>query len=218
MIRAVIFDLDQTLLDRSATFKSFTSEQFRRFHPEHIDCDENEYWNVVNELDDNGYKDKQVMFREVCEKLNLSVNPNVLFRDFKEHYGKKPILFNGVIEMLEILKENYVLAVITNGRTKAQSTKIRVSGIEGFFDEVTISESVGVKKPSPIIFNHCLAKLELQPEHCVYVGDNPRNDVEAAKAIGMKSLWVKNDHFEPPAHCDGVIEELGDLYDLLETF
>lgn len=216
MIQAVIFDLDQTLLDRSATFRAFAIKQHQRFSSELNSCDVEQYWAAMNQLDDNGYKDKRIMFQEVCELLELSIDPHKLYNDFKQRYGSNPVLFAGVTEMLETLKGCYQLAVITNGRTKAQGTKIRVSGLVPYFDEVTISESVGVKKPSPQIFHHCLSRLGISAENCVYIGDNPKNDVEAAKAVGMKALWIKNPHFDPPTQCDGVVESWDDLYSFLK--
>ncbi len=216
MIKAVIFDLDQTLLDRSATFQLFVKDQHQRFVSHLKGCDEVMYLETMLMFDNNGYKDKQTMFAEVCEHLSLSIDSDVLFEDFKVHYGTQPVLFDDVVEVLKSLKNKYKLAVITNGRVKAQATKIRVAGIDSYFDVVTISEAVGVKKPNPAIFHHCLDKLQLEAEDCIYIGDNPVNDVEAALKVGMKAVWIKNRHFKPPAmQCEGEIENVTDLLDIL---
>ena len=209
MIKAVIFDLDQTLLDRTATFRLFTENQHQRFVSQLGGCDQSKYWDTMHRFDDNGYKDKQTMFTEVCEHLGLTINPNTLFEDFKTHYGNKPVLFRHAEETLENLKTQYKIAVITNGRVKAQATKIQVSGIFPYFDVITISEAVGVKKPDPRIFQHCIDGLELKANDCVYIGDHPINDIEAALNFGMKAIWVKNLHFHPPSmEFDGTIENL----------
>ncbi|MGJ8657981.1 MAG: HAD family hydrolase [Akkermansiaceae bacterium] len=210
MLKAIIFDLDQTLVNRTATFKAFIKSQHLRFNSE-ITCDESTYMDTMFLFDNNGYKDKQTMFAEVCAHLNLSIDPDILFDDFKQHYGSVPILFDGVLETLDELQQNYRLAIITNGRVKAQTTKIRVSGLEKYFEVVTISEAVGIKKPAPEIFQHCLSQLKLPPQECIYIGDNPINDVKAAMGVGMKAIWVKTPHFEPPVQCHGVLEKFEDL-------
>ena len=63
---------------------------------------------------------------------------------------------------------------------------------------VVISEEVGVKKPDPSIFVHCLELLSVEASCAAYVGDNPANDIEPANKLGMISIWVENSNFEAP--------------------
>ena len=214
MLKAVIFDLDQTLLDRTATFKLFLENQYSRFHGELGALSIGDYVTCVQSHDDNGYVPKDEVYARVCSTWPLNLKES-LFTDFIENYGQEPVLFAGVTAVLETLSEKHKLGLITNGRTKGQSAKLDKANLRKYFSAVSISEEVGVKKPNPAIFKHCLRHLDVSPAQAVYVGDHPEKDVLAAQQIGLKGIWVRNQHYSAPETADGIIDELSELLNLL---
>ena len=90
----------------------------------------------------------------------------------------------------------YQLHIITNGFEEVQLLKMEKSEILHFFDKVITSESVGVKKPNPIIFNHALKITEASAEKSVMIGDNLEADIEGAQRIGMHTIFF-NYHKQP---------------------
>ena len=58
------------------------------------------------------------------------------------------------------------------------------------FEAVVISDQVGWRKPSPIIFHEALNRLHLDPADALFVGDRPEIDVLGAKRVGMAAAWV----------------------------
>ncbi len=216
MLRAVIFDLDQTLLDRAATFHRFLEKQYLRFQRDLQAVSLTEYTATVQSYDSNGYTPKSDVYTQVCADLSLGLSKE-LYTDFKEVYGQEPVLFGDTVTVLEALAARYKLGLITNGRSTGQNAKIDGAGLRRFFDAIKISEEEGVKKPSPVIFERCLEQLGVPPAQAVYIGDHPRKDVVAAQQVGLKGIWVRSRNYTAPESADGIIDNLGELLDLLAS-
>ncbi|MBK1790909.1 HAD family hydrolase [Persicirhabdus sediminis] len=216
MIEHLIFDLDQTLVDRSSTLRKFVHNQHARLLAGRSELTAEDYWAGIQRFDKNGYASKSEMFEQTAEFLQLPVPASELLEDFLSNYGADAVLFDGVHEVLSQLQKTYQLALLSNGRSKAQRAKIASTGLAGYFDLTIISQEVGMKKPDPRIFQLCLRQLEAQPHQCLYLGDHPVNDVETAKSCGLLGVWRANDHYQPPAQSDGQIQSLSQLPQLLE--
>lgn len=216
MIKGIVFDLDQTLVDRCSTFRLFIGDQFERFADSFAPYSRDDYWKSIRRFDDNGYSEKSEMFSSACNDLDIGIDPEVLCADFKENYGKHPVLFDGALAVLDALKPKFRLGLVSNGRSIGQRAKLKHSGLEKYFEVVKISEEEGVAKPDHRIFERCLKDLGLKANQCVYIGDHPTNDVSAARACGMKGIWVKSSHYMAPEKNDGIIESLSDLLDLID--
>ena len=91
--------------------------------------------------------------------------------------------------MLEYLLPKYKLHIITNGFEEIQTKKLEKSNIAHYFHNIVTSESVGVKKPNPIIFNHALKLANTTPENSMMIGDNYEADILGAHQIGMKTIF-----------------------------
>ena len=215
-MRAVIFDLDQTLLNRDATFEGFIRGQFRRYAGELPGgTTEDSYLAAFKRFDCNGYSKKEVMFTHACELLGVAEHAAMLTEDFINEYGTEPVLLEDTLATLETLRGNYRLGLVTNGRTLAQNCKITHSGLRPFFDDIRISQSEGIKKPDSRIFQSSLEALEVGPGEGVYVGDHPLNDVTAAMDAGLRGIWRRSPHYDAPEECDAVINCLAELPDVL---
>ncbi len=213
--KGILFDLDQTLIDRDATFINFLEGQFCRFAAAFRSVDLSTYTAYLKEHDNNGYTPKEQLFEQVVADLALDVDPRELLLDFRKNYGLQPTLFEDALDTLTKLSETYILGLITNGRSESQTAKISNSGIRQFFHAICISEEEGIKKPDPIIYNRCLERLGLTAEVCVFVGDHPNFDVEVPRGLGMRAIWLANDNFPAPTDSDGIISRLSQLPGLL---
>jgi putative hydrolase of the HAD superfamily len=119
--------------------------------------------------------------------------------------------------MLKELKSRSLsLGVITNGKGKLQMDSIEALGIKPYFDTILISEWEGLKKPQPEIFLKAVNSLNLSSGECVFVGDHPENDVRAANAVGMTSIW-KRDHLCRQVEADYIINGLDEIPRLLSA-
>lgn len=202
MRRAIIFDLDETLIDRQETMRQFLVGQHQRLFDELAPIGE-PFVSAVLSHQDGGYADKQVAYELALSDYDVGPTLiDVLMNDFSENYGGEAVCFADVAEVLAQLQERFVLGLISNGRSKIQRRKLDSAKITAYFDVIVISEEAGMKKPDPSIFRHCLKLLDLSPEDAWYVGDHPVNDMLPAVEIGMRGIWIKNHRFPcaPTAH------------------
>ena len=98
-------------------------------------------------------------------------------------------LVPGTKELLEYLKPKYHLHLITNGFQEVQHTKLSGSGLEPYFETLTVSEEVGVKKPNPEIFYYALRKAHATAEESLMIGDEMAVDIDGARAAGIDQLF-----------------------------
>lgn len=99
-------------------------------------------------------------------------------------------LFEEALSVVEAIKRQARVGMITNGPTEIQRNKIIRLEIAELFPFVLISEEVGVWKPDPAIFQRALELGEAAPEEAVYVGDSPEHDIAGARAAGITSVWI----------------------------
>ena len=73
-----------------------------------------------------------------------------------------------------------------------------------------------MKKPDPEIFHRALRTLNVRAQDAVFVGDNPEADIHAAKAVGLKAVWMEDRHWPAPRDADATISELCALPETLD--
>ena len=200
-VRAVIFDLDDTLYSYEAAdevaFAAVADYAKKRFglEPErtrelHDQC----FARQKRELgDDNaGIHSRIVRFEKFLEELKKPVFPHALnltdlyWNTFLDHMTPEP----GITELLRVLRLRGIQTVVgTNMTAYMQFRKIAKLGIGQYIDTVLTSEEAGAEKPSLKFFMFLLTKLGRAPGECVYIGDNARRDYEGAENAGIPAVW-----------------------------
>jgi putative hydrolase of the HAD superfamily len=123
-------------------------------------------------------------------------------------------LFEGAIEILDYLKPNYKLHIITNGFAEVQFKKLHNSGLAEYFITVTNSEMAGVKKPNPKIFEHALSLAKTTKEKSIMIGDCIDADVNGALSFGMDAIYFNEPKKEVPNH----VKQIHHLLDIKNYF
>ncbi len=95
-------------------------------------------------------------------------------------------------EVLEALKPRYRLGVIAN---QPLDTRKRMEEwqLAEYFDLMLISAEVGFSKPDPLLFREALYKAQVTADKCVMIGDKLTNDIAPAKALGFKTVWIRQE-------------------------
>tara|TARA_B100000579_G_scaffold222465_1_gene181942 strand:- start:117 stop:797 length:681 start_codon:yes stop_codon:yes gene_type:complete len=202
-IKNVFFDLDHTLWDFERN-SALTFELL--FNKYKLDIDINsflkvyvpinlEYWRLYrNESISKEYL-RFNRLNDAFKKLNIDVSSdliNKLSYDYIENLPKFNHLIDGAHELLLYLKKKYKLYLITNGFRNVQSNKLKNSGIGNFFLSIYDSESVGVKKPNPLIFNHALDDSGCIARESVMIGDSFEADIQGSLSVGMNAIHYVN--------------------------
>ncbi|WP_232510184.1 HAD family hydrolase [Paenibacillus crassostreae] len=197
MIKAIIFDFDNTLMDRDMTFRKY-AEQFVCEHLDHLDPQTQDV--IVSDLivrDADGYRDKQAFFEEMVEVLpwKKPLTAAEIKTFYNTHYMTHACRMDYVEEVLAYCSHRgYLMAVMTNGQHQIQYGKMDNLQLRDSFHTVIVSEDAGMKKPDPRIYQMALDQLEVEAEQCVFVGDHPVNDIWGANQLGIRGVWLRRNH------------------------
>lgn len=188
-MQGIIFDLDETLIDRHLAVTRFAEGLWNSYVSDRpLDV----FVEDVHRLDGHGYGARDAFFDAMMVSYPGSLPSVETMRErFYGEVWETPQLAEGVIEILRMLSErNIPLAIVSNGSSVAQRSKIQRSGIEDFFDAIVISEELGIRKPDARIYVEAADRLAAAPAECWFVGDHPVNDVWGSKQVGFRAAWV----------------------------
>ena len=183
MITDLFFDLDHTLWDFERN-SALTFEEILEIHNVRVDlADFLEVYVPINLHYWKLYRDEQITkevlryerLNKTFEELKITVSNSTIIQLSEDYIRVLPRynhLFNNANEILSYLQPKYKLHIITNGFEEVQNDKLKNSGIAHYFDHIINSESVGVKKPNPLIFEHAMDKASSTPLQSVMIGDN----------------------------------------------
>ncbi|WP_033543218.1 HAD family hydrolase [Planococcus sp. CAU13] len=217
MVKAVIFDLDGTLLDRDLSVEKFIAGQHERLNSVLSHIDRLEYTSRFIELEKHGYVWKDKVYEQLINEFEIQgMSKEHLLEDYLTYFSDYCTPFSNLIPMLEDLRNNDILiGMITNGYTEFQTGNFRALGIEHYFDAILISEKEELRKPDKRIFERALERLGVTAEQAIFVGDHPLNDVEASARAGMIGVWKRNPHWQS-ANADFIIDGLDEIPGLIQ--
>lgn len=199
MIRAVIFDLDDTLygykaLDREAgdRVKKYTCEKLGLAEQVYEEAYVYGRSETKRQLGDVAASHNRILyFQKMLEYLG--VNPMPLSLQIYEIYWgiflEKMRLFDGAREFMDCMHAQGITMVICTDLTAhIQHRKIEALGIADDIKYLVTSEEAGREKPAPEMFALCLKKLNMAAEEVCYIGDSLTKDIEGAMAAGMRAV------------------------------
>ncbi|MCB8988523.1 MAG: HAD family hydrolase [Ardenticatenaceae bacterium] len=131
-------------------------------------------------------------------------------------------LYDDTITVLETLhRQAYKIGLVTNSMMPMwmRDIELRTYGILEYFDVRITSGDFGYMKPHPAIYERALDQLQVQPQHAVFVGDRPANDIAGANAAGLISVLMAPPHINyqlNEVEPDFVITNLSELLPLLD--
>lgn len=190
MIRAVLFDLDDTLFPQSSWLEGAWASVANRAAELGLDGDAllGALIDVAALGSDRGRIINRALVR--IGARGASVDP--LVDAFCSHAPDHLPLFPGVANALARLASEVTLALVTDGDPDIQRAKLRALDLDGTFAVVVLSDELGRhrRKPDPQPFRNALALLGMAAGDAVFVGDRPDKDVAGAQAAGLRAVRV----------------------------
>ena len=215
--KAILFDLDGTLWDRTSAVRALAGAQHQHLARVVGHIPREHYVERIVALDDLGRLDKRVLYETVGVEFDLSdADVACLHGDFWARFPGHTQPFSEVIQTLKALRRVGIrLGIVTNGWIAVQEAKIEQLGLSALIDAVLISEREGVRKPNAEIFHRALAMLRVEASEAWFVGDNPDDDVAGAIAAGLRAFWRDGPDWPRPATECETIRTIDELLSLL---
>ncbi len=204
MIRAIVFDFGQTLVDSSEGFRAAEREAQQKAFGALGLADREAFLTVYravrSEFHGRSRFSRKAILAELFRRHGREADPALLTQWETDYWQRVRAMTRPFPEAGEVLRQlaerAYRLALITNSQGQEAEGQHRLADfpeLERRFEVVVVAGEGGVlPKPDPAPFQLCLELLGFSPGEAVYVGDDWRIDVRGAEAVGMRPVWLKH--------------------------
>ncbi len=229
MIRAVVFDFGQTLVDSADGFRSAEKEAQQKAFETLSLADGEMFLAVYREIRSRFHARSDFSRRRILQALfgHYGKNPDAApieqwETEYWERVKEMTRFFPECVSALTALRDRYRLALITNAQGQTQAGMHRMGNypeLARFFEAIVVAGEGDVPaKPDPAPFRLCLRQLGIAPDEAVYVGDDWRIDILGSEAVGMHPVWIKHRslrrNWPAPETRVPVIDSLAGLLDI----
>jgi len=233
MIKAVLFDFGQTLVDSATGFRLAEKQaQDKIFQALAITCHEEfmrHYRRIRGTFHEKGNLSRAKIWQEVywyyCREAHMETLRQwdlAYWQTVKENTQ----FFPETLEVLRGLSRSYRIALLSNTQAQEAAHAHRIQAypeLAECFELVVIAGENDVPpKPDARAFELCLTQLQIAPEEAVHVGDDWRNDICGARKVGIQPVWLKHRSVRrnyPDVQTDvPVITSLDELAGLLVSY
>jgi putative hydrolase of the HAD superfamily len=200
-MQGILIDLDDTLLDD----RSATKTAFMAFFQAHVltctyssDVDALDAWRRISASHWKCYELGQVSFndqrrarvREFLQRAMTDDEADLAFEPYRVAYEASWLLFEDCNAFFE-RTVGIPKVVITNGDRSQQRRKFEATGLCSHIVDIVTPSDCGYWKPHPEIFMAALKVLNLSPDQCIMIGDDPVRDIAPAIRLGMKAIHIE---------------------------
>lgn len=232
-VRAVLFDLDDTLFDHQHCahaaletvhrghdcFKPIPFAAFQRTHAELL---EDLHQAVMfGRMDIDAAREER--FRRLFQSAGVEAADEIV-RDVAAAYRRRYVearrSIAGAAALLVRVRERASVVIVSNNILDEQRQKLRQCGLATLVDELVVSEEVGVSKPDPKIFEAALGRVGCGPREAVMLGDSWSADIAGARAAGIRAIWFNRHDLARPEPAPEVaevrsLEPAGDVLEII---
>lgn len=227
--KVLIFDADETLFD----FKKAEKEAFKEtilefginydesYHFETYKVINNAIWKELEQGLITQSKLKIERFKRFSDKLQIPFDEVEFANVYMKHLANGSFLFEDSFELIENIKDKYKLLIVTNGLTAVQEKRIKQSSIAKYFDNIVISENIGISKPNPGIFEYALKDFkDIDKSQILMIGDSLSSDIKGGINFEIDTCWYNPNKIDNNLNLNPTYEvsSLNELKNLLLDF
>ncbi len=211
MIKAILFDMDDTLFEFDACARAAlrgTLVQSGILYQE-------EWFDVYIRIDRMLWKKRdegllsmnEVMvkrFELFFQELSLCADAAAMNRLYLDNLGNTCIPENGADNVLRYLYSRYNLYVASNGVFNTQIARLKKSGYLKYFKDLFVSDRIGIEKPEKGFFDTCLGKMGYEADQVIIIGDGILSDISGGINAGMNTCWYNRKRERGP---EGIVPQ-----------
>lgn len=228
MIRAIGFDLDNTLFDHTeaaatAMHRLIDAKGWTYVGEESLGNE----WHRIETIYFSQYatgvmtlmEHRRARMREFLVSTDAQVDErefDELWNDYVFHYSNSWVAYSDAHAALSELKSSgYKMAVLTNGQQAQQEAKLKAIGLSDMFEACLAIGTVEALKPDPRAFAQLCRVLDCEPEEVLFIGDDIDVDVRASIRAGLHGVWLNRDSLATPEGVKSQVQTLSSLKEFL---
>jgi len=228
VIRAIGFDLDNTLFDHTEAAASAMHLLIAQKNWTYTGASSvGSEWHRIETIYFSQYaagiltlvEHRRARMREFLESTDVDVDESeldLLWADYVLHYSNCWVAYSDALGALRELKAaGYKLAVLTNGQQAQQEAKLQAIGLSDMFETCLAIGTVEALKPDPRAFAQLCRILNCDPQEVLFVGDDLDVDVRASLNAGLRGVWLNRNRLPTPEGIGAQVQSLSSLKDFL---
>lgn len=196
MIKAILIDIDDTILDFKKSSKKAFINTIKDFNLTYKD----EYFSYFEQINSDLWRDQKLgkisiknLFKKrsamMIEYLGLVEDNNFFTETFSENLSHQAILVDGIEDLLSYLNNKYKLYAASNSVYKRQVSRLKKANLYNFFDGIFVSDTLGYEKPNGKFFEKIIDQIDFNKNEVIMIGDSLKSDIVGAKNAQIKSIW-----------------------------
>lgn len=195
LIKAIIFDLDNTLMDFMVMKNAAVSAAIIAMQDAGLKISFEEAKARIDAI----YKDHGIEFQTVFDEMLLELYGKIDYKilaagivAYRIERESNLKTYPGVFStLIDLLKMGIKLAIVSDAPSKEAWLRLSHLNLHHIFDVIITYDETRERKPSPVPFNMALDKLKLRPDECLMIGDWAERDIVGAKIVGMKTVFAR---------------------------
>lgn len=222
MIKAIIFDLDNTLIDFMCMKRTSCEAAIDAMISAGLKISKKKGMRILFDLYSQYGLEYQRIFQVFMKKVHGRIDYGIMASGIVAYRRvKEGLLFpyKNVVPTLKKLKRKYKLVVLSDAPRIQAWIRLAAMDLQSMFDHVITFDDTGMKKPGRKPFVLALKRLKLKPDECVMVGDSLKKDIAPAKKFGFKTVFAKyGGNYEPvKVKPDYTIDDIKEILAIAEN-
>lgn len=223
MVKAILLDVDNTLLDFNKCACAAMLDAARDFA---IPLPENAFavfrrindglWRQIEEQTLTTEELYRIRWALIFRELGIDFDGPTFEARFYHYLTTAAEKVDGADELMEHLQGRYILCIASNAPYFQQVQRMEKAGYLPHLRHLFVSEKIGAAKPSPLFFEACLAALApLQPHEVLMIGDSLTADIAGANACGIQTCWYRHGSAKDGSIADHCVADLREICHIL---
>ncbi len=202
MKKIILLDLDNTLIDFNECARhsiinifeklgfEYTPRVFETFIEENV-----KIWKRLEKGEITKPELRANRWNIILKRLGIDYDGTIIEEDFEKGVSMGAYPIEGAYELLDYLSPKYRLFIVSNGFRFVQENRLKIGSFEKYFEDIFVSEDIGIPKPAKEFFDYCFDKLgNPKKEDTILIGDSLSADIMGGTSYGIDTIWFNKNN------------------------